>query len=41
MFSRYNITDTADQLEAFRRVEGYLSEQRETAEKVIPMGSRP
>jgi len=41
MFSRYNITDTTDQLEAFRRVEGYLSQQRQKADKVVAMGARP
>lgn len=40
MFSRYNITDTADQLEAFRRVDGYVDEQCEKADKVASIGAR-
>ncbi|MGH7823499.1 MAG: hypothetical protein ACREQ9_27370, partial [Candidatus Binatia bacterium] len=31
MFSRYNITDARDQIEAFRRVETYLAEQPKKA----------
>jgi integrase len=39
MFSRCNVTDTRDQVEAFRRVEIYLAEQRERTAKVAAMGA--
>lgn len=40
MFARYNVTDTRDQVEAFKRVGQYVEEQSRQA-KVATIGERP
>lgn len=40
MLSRYNVTDTSDQVEAFRRVQDYLTEKRQQPSLPTPIGGR-